>query len=75
MRSEPARALVFFLFVFAKDTSPLMKGEIIMLTYLLIGLIVQMIITITRMLRGVVPLLDLEGFYEWRNIERKNSRL
>ena len=36
-----------------------------MLTYLWIGLIVQCVITLTRMARGVVPKLDFDGFIGW----------
>lgn len=36
-----------------------------MFYYLLIGLIVQCVITLSRMARGVVPSLDFKGFSEW----------
>lgn len=36
-----------------------------MLTYLLVGLIVQIVITLTRMARGVCPELDFDEFKDW----------
>ena len=51
---------------FADKTAPIMRGVINMLTYLAIGLVVQLVITFMRVcVRKVTPELDFTSKEEW----------